>query len=268
MKRGKLMLVPPVLEPVRFSKLKRIDISPAHYSAPFTETSPMRKGSALHAYMLGGEEKVAVFRDGIRNPKSSKWIDFQAKHQGKHILIPSELASVEGMRRSLEHKDNRFALELLDDGVQEQRITWTLDGRPCAGTPDCVKPKRTGTKRVTELKTDKSSAPWQFLYTAEKRAYHAQVDWYSLGLELCTQYDPGPVDEAFVVVVESTAPFPVTVFEVDPDILADGRRMWRPWFDTLLECERAGKFPAYVEGVQKWTRRERGDGLDWDHAAE
>jgi len=261
------MLVKPQLEPVRFSRLKRIDISAAHYSAPFTETSPMRKGSALHAYMLGGEDKVAVFRDGIRNPKSSKWIDFQAKHQGKHILIPSELASVEGMRRSLEAKENRIALDLLDDGVQENRITWTLDGRPCAGTPDVVKPKN-GRKRLVELKTDQSSAPWHFLYKAEKYGYHAQVDWYSNGLEMCSQYEPGPVDEVFVVVVESTPPFPVTVFELDADILADGRRMWRPWFDTLLECEREGKFPAYVEGIQKWSRRERGDGLDWTTAAE
>lgn len=266
-KRGNLMLVKPALEPVRFSKLKRINLSPAHYSAPFTETGPMRKGSALHAYMLGGEDKVAVFRDGVRNKKSSKWIDFQAANPGKHILIPSELASVEGMRRSLESKENREALELLDDGVQETRITWTLDGRACAGTPDVVKPKN-GRKRLVELKTDQSSAPWHFLYKAEKMAYHGQVDWYSLGLELCTQYEPGPVDEVFVVVVESTAPYPVTVFELDADILADGRRLWREWFDTLLECERVQKFPAYVEGIQKWGRRDRSDGLDWAPAAE
>lgn len=254
------MLVKPALEPVRFSRLKHIEKSPAHYSAPFTETGPMRKGTALHAFMLGGEGKVAVFRDGIRNPKSSKWIDFQAANQGKHILIPSELASVEGMRRSLEA--HPIARDLLDDGVQEQRITWTLDGRPCAGTPDVVKPKR-GRKRLVELKTDQSSAPWHFLYKAEKMGYHAQVAWYADGLAACPQYDPGPVDDVFVVVVESSAPYPVTVFELDADILADGRRMWRPWFDTLLECERTGKFPAYAEGIQKWSRRERGDGLEW-----
>lgn len=265
MKRGNLVLVKPQLEPVRFSKLKHIDKSPAHYFAAPTETGPMRKGSALHAYMLGGADKVAVFRDGVRNKKSAKWIEFQAQHAGKHILIPSELAAVEGMRRSLEA--HTIAMDLLDDGVQENRITWTLDGRSCAGTPDVVKPKN-GRKRVVELKTDQSSAPWQFLYKAEKAAYHAQVDWYSFGLELCSQYEPGPVDEAFAVVVESTAPYPVTVFELDADVLADGRRMWRPWFDALLECERAGKFPAYAEGIQKWSRRDRGDGLDWGTAAE
>lgn len=260
------MLVKPALEPVRFSKLKHIDKSPAHYHATITETGPMRKGSALHAYMLGGESKVAVFRDGIRNAKSRKWRDFQAANVGKHILIPSELKAVEGMRRALEA--HPIARDLLDDGVQETRITWTLDGRPCAGTPDVVKPKRTGTKRLVELKTDQCSAPWMYLYRAEKQAYHAQVDWYSFGLEQCTQYDPGPVDEVFNVVVESSDPYPVTVFEVEPDVLADGRRLWRAWFDTLLECEKAGKFPAYAEGIQKWARRERGDGLDWGTAAE
>lgn len=259
------MLVKPQLDPVRFSKLKRINISAAHYLAPVNETAPMRKGSALHAYLLGGSEKVAVYTGGARNAKFAKYQEFCAEHAGKHILIPSEMKDVEGMRRSVEASQD--AMDLLDDGIQETRITWTLDGRPCAGTPDVVKPKN-GRKRLVELKSCDSSAPWHFLYKAEKMAYHAQVAWYADGLATCTNYEPGPVDEVFVVAVESTAPYPVTVFELDADILEDGRRMWRPWFDQLLECERTGKFPAYAEGVQKWSRRDRTDGLDWTTAAE
>lgn len=266
MKRGKLMLVKPEPEPVRFSRLKRMNRSPAHYlDGGVEETGSMRKGTALHAYMLGGADKVVVYTGGNRDDRIEKWREFKAEHAGKHIVIPSELRAVEGMRRSLERHPR--ALDLLDDGVQETRIAWSYKGRACAGTPDVCKPKGSGTKRLVELKTDQSSAPWEFKWKARKMSYHAQVAWYADGLGLCSQYQPGPVDEVYIVVVESSAPYPVTVIDVAECILEQGRIVWRPWFDELLECERRQKFPAYVDGDVRWTADENDVGLEWGTTA-
>lgn len=252
----------PALPPVRFSRLKRFALSAAHYADPsFKETGEMRKGTGLHCYMLGGESKVAIFRDGIRNAKSAKWIAFQEANQGKHILIPSELAKVEGMRRSLEK--HQRAMALLDDGVQEQRITWDIGGRACAGTPDVVKPKN-GKKRLVELKTCKSSAPQKFMWQGLNMFYPSQVSWYQDGLEKTMAYEPGPVDEVYVVAVESVEPYPVTVFRMRDSILARGRRQWRVWFEALRNCEQSNHFPAYTESDVDWEdEAEEGDGLDW-----
>jgi PDDEXK-like domain of unknown function (DUF3799) len=253
------------LDPVRFSRLKLMAKSAAHFEAGYgAETGPMRKGSALHAYLLGGSEKVSVFRDGIRNKKSAKWIDFQAEHQGKHILIPSELAAVEGMRRSVER--HQRAMDLLDDGVQETRITWDLGGRACAGTPDVVKPGK-GRKRLVELKSCDTSAPDLFRWKGKRMGYPAQVSWYADGLERCLNYTPGAVDEAYVVAVESTAPYPVTVFHMAESILAAGRRQWRVWFEALRNCEQSGSFPPYAQSDVEWED-EDGFGLEWGDAAE
>ena len=49
------------LQPLRFSRLKLMGKSAAHYVEGYgEETGPMRKGTALHAFLLGRKEKIAV----------------------------------------------------------------------------------------------------------------------------------------------------------------------------------------------------------------
>lgn len=253
------------LEPVRHSRLKKMALSAAHYAAGFgEETSPMRKGSALHAYMLGGEKNVAVYTGGARNPKFAKWQAFQAQHPGKHIVIPSELEKVAGMRASLE-KHARASWLL--DGVQERRIHWTDNGRPCMGTPDCVIPKE-GRIILVELKTTVTSHPERFVWQCRKLAYHAQVAWYARGLELCGEYGPLPVTEHYIVAVESTAPHPVTVFRVGQESLEAGAKMNRLWLEQLLVCEARNHFPGYTESDVTLNVIDESPELDWSSDGE
>lgn len=256
-----------LLEPVRFSRLKLFAKSAAHYESGYgAETGPMRKGTALHAYLLGGPEKVVVYEGGRRDNRIAAWRDFQVEHAGKHILSPTEVESVVGMRQSIER--HRRAMELLDDGVQENRIEWDIGGRACAGTPDVVRPKN-GRKRVVELKSCQSSAPNLFKWRGKNMAYPAQVAWYQEGCERTMSYEPGPVDEVFVVAVESTAPYPVTVFRMRDSILELGRKQWRIWWEALRVCEAHDYYPAYAESDVDWED-ESGDDeeLDWGDAAE
>jgi hypothetical protein len=260
--RSKSAPPPAPLAPVRFSRLKKMDDSPAHYLAGFgPETDPMAKGTALHAYMLGGADRVVVYRDGPRNGK--KWKAFEAEHEGMHIIIPSQEAIVDGMRRSLEAHPR--AMELLDDGVQETRITWDIHGRPCAGTPDVVRPKNRR-KRLVELKTSVTTDPRRFKWHALKQGWFSQVAWYADGLERSLDYEHGPVDEVYIVAVESRAPYAVTVFRVRESMLKRGREAYQMWFETLLACERANEFPAYAVGDVD-VEDEDDSGLDWGTAA-
>lgn len=249
------------LDPVRFSRLKLLGKSPAHYACAPEESAAMRKGSALHAYLLGQRHKVALYEDGRRDPRSADYKAFLAANEGRLVLIPSEMAPVEGMRAAIEMHPR--AMELLA-GVQEQVITWELGGRACMGTPDVVHVRADGTKTLVELKTCRSSAPRLFQWTARSMAYHAQVAWYSDGIERSMAYPPGPVTEHFIIAVESAPPHPVTVLRVMPSMLELGRRQWRLWFETLRVCEASRRFPGYVEDDVDWEDEEReGDGLDW-----
>lgn len=257
-------------EPVRFSALKRFDESAEHYLLGYPEeNSELRKGTGLHAYLLGGESKIAIYEGGARNPNFRQYQAFLEDNPGKHILIPSELAKVEGMRRAVER--HQFASELLDDGVQENRITWTTKGRACAGTPDVVKPKSNGKKRLVELKACFSSKPYKFRWHARDMHYDGQVDWYGDGLEKCLDYAPGPVDETYIVAVGMKPPHCVVVYRARESFLKRGRGKWQGWFDELLACERAGEFPGYVPEDCVVDLEDEGDdglGLDWGSAAE
>jgi hypothetical protein len=258
----------PELEPLRFSRLKLMSKSAAHFQAGFGgESSAMRKGTAVHSYMLGGADKVVLYEGGARNPKFKVWQEFQAANDGKLILIPSELGAADGMRRSLEAHPR--AMELLA-GIQEQRIDWVDMGRACRGTPDVVHlipDGKGGAKKIgVELKTCVTSHPERFAWQCRKMSYHAQCAWYKHGLERSMAYPAGPVTEFFVVAVESTAPYPVTVFRFDEESLIMGHKQNRLWLEQLLGCERSGHFPAYTECDVALTVLEDGDGLDWSDA--
>lgn len=252
------------LEPVRFSRLSLMRHSAAHYAHAFkAETAAMREGSATHAYLLGQKHKVAVYTEGNRDKRVKKYQDFLAEHPHAVILSPTEMAPVEGMRRAIEAHPR--AMELLD-GIQEQRIQWDIGGRLCAGTPDVVHLLPNGAKRLVELKTSRTAAPGLFLWRAKKLAYHAQLAWYSEGLERSMAYTPGPVTEHFIVAVESAPPHPVTVVRVCQSMLDLGQRQWRLWWEQLQNCEQTGRFPAYTEGEVEWEDQETE--LNWDSDGE
>jgi hypothetical protein len=250
-------------EPVRFSRLKLMAKSAAHFASGFgPETGPMRKGTALHAYLLGGEKSVAVYTGGARNDRFKAWQAFKAQHEGKHILIPSELETVAGMRKSLERHER--AMWLLD-GIQERTIRWTDAGRACMGTPDVVIPKA-NRRIVVDLKTTRTSHPERFVWECRKHAYHAQLAWYRRGVELCGEYGSDPIDEVFIVAVESTAPYPVTVFRLDEPSLEAGEKMCRLWLEQLAVCEKDNHFPAYTESDVELSLVETEVDLDWEAA--
>lgn len=254
-------VIVPELEPLRFSRLKLMAKSAAHFQAGFDgESASMRKGSAVHAYLLGGAGKVVLY-EGRRDPRIAAWRDFQAANDGKLILSPSELDAADGMRRSLEAHPRALALL---GGIQEQRIDWQDMGRACRGTPDAVHLLPGGKKVGVELKTSVTSHPERFQHQCRKMAYHAQCAWYKNGLERTMAYPAGPVTEFYVVAVESAVPYPVTVFRLDEESLRMGHKQNRLWLEQLLGCERTGHFPAYTEADVTLSVLEDGDGLDWE----
>lgn len=258
------------LLPVRHSRLRQMDRSAAHYAeGSWEETGPMRKGTALHAYLLGQPDRVAVYTEGNRDERQAKYRAFQQLHAGKTILSPSEFAVAEAMRNSvLAHP---VAMQLLT-GVQEQPIYWDHNGRRCLSTPDVVQ-LHSDRKVLTELKACSTSQPERFMWHAKRMRYHSQLAFYSTALERSTVYAPTPVTERYIVAVEMTAPHPVTIIRMGDSMLSLGQKTWRRWFEMLQNCERAEHFPGYVESIVTWEDDEPdpdlggGDGLDWEDAA-
>lgn len=232
---------PPELPALRFHQLRRIGQSPAHYKAAIEQGDPAPSGTALHSVLLGGKRLAKWDRQtdaGKSAPRNGQyWESFKRDNPDALILTPSEYAETAGMVAAVRANDD--AMSLLQ-GALEQSLYWDALGRRCRGTPDVL-----GASFVTELKSARTTDPRRFKWDAIKLAYHVQLAWYVDGAARLGKVQPNAT--AHVVAVENSAPYVVTVFDVEPADLELGRRTYRSWLELLQACEDADHWPGYVQ---------------------
>lgn len=235
-----LSLVPPdpQAERVRFSYLKLMSLSPAHYRAAVEKrTYEMERGDALHNLILGGKEVVA-YPGKVRRGK--EYEAFVAENPNAIILTKSDWARAVGMADAI--TSHRLAVELLE-GQHELEVDWNWLGRDCQSHIDNL---GGGGEFITELKSTVSSNPDRFQWQSLRYQYNAQLAFY---WEAVLQSGLAVPREAFVVAVESSAPYVVTVMRLTERALDHGRRSCRLWMERLLGCEAAGEWPGYVGNI-------------------
>lgn len=230
-----------VIEEIRFSKLKTIGKSPAHFLHAVTATEEERKrhldiGSAAHAIVLGGRKVIAY--EGKRDPRTKAYQAFLLEHPDELVLSLSEYDTVMGCADSLGRCAD--AIRLLTGEREKEIPPWHFLGRQCGGRPDV-----TGPTFVTELKTARTAHPSWFTRDGIRLAYHAQIAWYLHGL----REGGGQHCDGFIVAVETTAPYVVTPMQLTARALEAGAKQWRIWFELLLACEDGNAFPPYVQEI-------------------
>lgn len=234
------MITSATREPLRFSQLKHMGDCPARFRYELTATEPTKKkpsfekGTALHSYLIGDPEAVAFYPE---RRAGKQWEAFSGAHAGKAILIPSESESVIGMRDAVFR--NPRAQELLE-GTREKTLYWENGTRKCRGTPDV----RTG-RRIVELKSGRAVRPAKFERYGRWFGYHAALAWYIDG---CNSAGVGPIEEAYIVAVGSSPPYPVTTFRLTERAIEQGRKQYRLWFEQLMVCESCNEWPEYAQG--------------------
>ena len=230
-------------EPGRFSFLKWMAESPAHYAYAVANdnsrklTACMETGSAVDGLILGTKE-VCAYPGPVRRGKA--WEQFQVDNASKLIVTKKELALAEGMKASV--LANEHAARVLT-GHRQKEIEWEFLGRKCVSHLDVL---AFDNAFITDLKSSQTSNPNKFRWKALKMAYHAQLAFYRLAVEYRTGTKPRT---AYVVAVESTAPYVTTVMRVTDKALDLGERMVRLWFETLLTCEKSNAWPGYSQSI-------------------
>jgi hypothetical protein len=240
--------------PTRYSLLKKLDLSPAHYLEACQEyeddslkgrlasfasdrTEAFRIGGAIHAMLTGG--KVVVY-GGRRDPRAKAWQEFQVEAADKgvaEILIASEMALVRDVADAIRARED--AMRLLFDGtIVEQRIHWKWMGKEIGSTPDARCKAYT-----VDLKSARSSHPESFRRQSRSLFYHAQAELYGHAME---EVGEGRPPEAYVIAVEKKRPYPVTIFRFTDEMLELGAKMNRKWMERLLQCEHANHWPGYT----------------------
>lgn len=220
--------------PVHFTSLRSMGQSPAHYLArlrePTDPTASMRFGSLVHAMAF---DQPFVVYDGTRRGK--EWDAFAGRHAG--TLIANKTEADRATRCCAELLASPIAAPLLR-GSFEHLIEWQWMGRACSSRLDVL-----GEQHIVELKTASSTQPDRFRAACLGRlAYHAQLAFYRMAAGL-------PSATAYIIGVETSSPFAVTVLRLTPRALLEGEKLCRIWFEQLLGCERSNEWPAYSQSI-------------------
>ena len=226
---------------IRFSRLKLIAKSPAHYRySSQRDTAAKDKGTAVHAFLKDQRvtfypEKTKTGRSAPRN--GAKWEQFEHDNADAMILKASDYDDVQGMVESI-HKHRR-AMEVLT-GVREETLSFDLLKLACRTTADVR-----GDGFFTELKSSVSADPKRFRSQSFWMSYHAQMALHRLGIKRAVK--GSRPDAGFVVVVESSKPYPVTVFRMTEKAIQAGEKQIRLWMETLKGCLASDQWPPYAQ---------------------
>lgn len=256
--------------PSRFSLLKQMALSPAHYRhaaqqpqddsfaarlaglvPPGTKRSDaLRFGTAAHA-LLFKTGTVGVYTGARRAGPEWKRFQQEAADRG-HVEILNAREYVLAVDVIDAICRNETAIELLfADTIVEQRLDWKWEDREFRSTPDARSKKIGG--HLVDLKTAQSSQPTAFMRHAMRYWYHAQAALYCEALE---SLDLGTPSACYLIAVEKTKPHPVTVVEITPEVVEQGRKSCRLWFEQLKNCEASNVWPEYVQRIVPWELEE------------
>ncbi len=248
------------MDPIHFSHLKAMARSAAHYrhalTAEHEATRAMRIGSCVNQFVLGRSPRqpIAVF-DGERRGK--EWTAYKAAHSDAEILTIAEADEAKGPASAV--LADPVAQALLHEARYEVPMSWTDNGMPCetsgvdimgtvatAAQGDLLR-LEVGRGYIADLKCVHNAEPEYLMRHAVRMSWHAQLAWYRGGVTL------GLAHALYLLCVESSAPHPVTVLRLTPEVVNAGDRCVRAWMERLKVCLDSDSWPGYSQAPVEWT---------------
>lgn len=226
------------MDPLRFSRLRLMGRSPAHYAAyQEPDTTSMEVGTAADRLVFN-TGPVLAYPGAVRRGK--EYDAFCDHNPGALILTQKDASKALGIAEAVSACADAVRL-LQGTAVTQQTMLWDFQGRPCRGTPDVR-----GVGYLADLKTGETSDPRRFAWKLRTYAYHAQMAWYESGVQLSGL---PAVTDSYIVAVEQAPPHVVTVFRLTDRAIELGARLWRTWFEQLQVCEASDDWPPYSQSI-------------------
>ena len=231
--------------------------SPAHYryfkDNPQPDTKATLTGSAFHYlcfepgkfddYMtvLYEHERPEPSKD-YRTKVNQEWKAakiLEAQRVGKELISSDEYGIACDMYDAIE-KDSH-ALELLRaGGVEYERMDiWERDGILFKRKVDVYNPYF-----FADIKTCENADPDAFARSIWSWDYYRQGGMYSDGERVIK--DSAFFNPFYLIAVEKSPPYGISVHELTDEVLAYGEREYRRLAKELKECERTGNWPGYA----------------------
>lgn len=212
--------------------------TPAHYQHDLMHpksSAAFDLGTAAHSLILEQDESGIVVID-VDAKRGKVWTDpaSAAEAEGKIALTSKEWAQVVAMRDAV--MAHPFARGLFTGHHAEQSVFWEEDGLMLKCRPDAWQPGA-----LIDLKTARDANPNEFGKTAHEYGYHQSAAHYIDGVKAAT----GEELPFHFVLVEKTAPFLVSVVELDVEAINIGRQLNDRAKRIYRECAESGTWYGY-----------------------
>ncbi|MFC7929133.1 PD-(D/E)XK nuclease-like domain-containing protein [Streptomyces cinereoruber] len=202
-------------------------------------------GTAAHRVVLGdGPELVAIEANDWRTKAAREERD-EVAAAGGVALLAADYDRVHEMADAIRRHPIASALFAPGSGRPEQSMFWRDEatGVMRRARADWLPNPRNGRLVVPDYKTTVCAHPEALARTVETYGYHQQAAWYLDGIR-ALELDEKP---AFLLVFqEKTAPFLITVVELDLVTLRIGAAKNRRALNTYRACVESGHWPGYV----------------------
>lgn len=216
---------------------------------PPTPTHAFDLGHAAHKLVLGiGPDVIEVKHPDWRT-NAAKDEREQIRQAGGVPLLTKDYEVVQAMAEALRTHPITRVLFTESSGVAEASLFWQDEsaGITRRSRLDWLPNQSSRRLVISDYKTALSAEPGQFARAAMNYGYHQQAAWYRDAVTALGISD----DPAFVFVVqEKTAPYLVSVIELDVVALRIGRLLNRKAIDLYAHCTKTGIWPGYADDVE------------------
>lgn len=203
-------------------------------------------GRAAHALVLGVGAELRMIPDeylasnGAASTKAAKDFIAQAREDGATPLKQVEFQQIKDMALQLARHPEAVAV-LTADGARHEVSAFTVD--PHTGVVLRCRFDTIASTGLGDYKTAATADPHRFNRAVLDNGYHQQHPWY---LDTAAALDLVDPDAPFKFVVqEKTAPYLVSVIQLDAEWVRIGRDLNRRAIDLFVDCTRTGQWPGY-----------------------
>jgi ATP-dependent exoDNAse (exonuclease V) beta subunit len=225
---------------------------------PDLESDAFNLGTAVHSAIL--EKDVSQFVNDdklvtaalalnpkLKSPRASKSykVDKEAlEGSGKTVLKADQFAVLEGVYNAFfQHK---LAGALIKDGLAEKSFFATIKDQEYKCRPDYLIDKGDSLV-IVDLKTAQDCTADAFSRSIGKYRYDLQAAHYKEVVQHSTKKE---VSDFFWVVVETEAPYELSIYRADNDCLSRAyRRVWR-LYNGIDKCKATDVWPGIRNIVQ------------------